>query len=757
MAGITVASNEFSRQNGANLSCACSTWGMELQLNVVDNSSSWYAIQRKASSVPAGPVVALQAGPLDSVVTLDGGLFHDAHRANFDFLLGHEPGDVLYFFRERAGLPQPSGAQCFGWDYGLHGSVAGLFLMGAGNSLRWANHSGLAAQDPRLEQLLSAVNQVVDGIAECQDPLDGYLMAFTRNATPTRENPDYVTSWVTHGLLSAWHGGLAANRTDAIPKMLRAHFDWFNSNEYLPEFLPPNGGPMSDTPPPGYDPVPPLNRTGYGAAGPSHLIYLIYQGMIAHTQMVVNGPVGTVGDVKLVQELIQEEWWLQQLVARNLSAIWKRHWFPHNYELTAFEAYFDMYLATGNETYLEAVRGAMEMFTAHWIHVGGSVAINEAMLYPPSSYYVDFTDRNHNLMGIKSHSVLGALPPSTGLFGHHKHHHDHAPIVDGDGAHAACAGPSMDAVRKDVAFASSMSALGASTGHPTGELCGSSFWIGLNQRFRFLEPANESYVAEMERSLYNVVIANQQPGVGIRYFAILTHQKAIADNHATCCEGQGTRQLGNIPGYVFTRLADGTVAVDMFTSATAVVGSAVVTMRTDFPYSNNVTIYVRELLPVAKADVSVSLSVRAPRWATADVTVLSSTGQKLASSGPATFLPAIDVSAGSQIEFTLPMGLRSTLYTGYDQASGRLKRYAVEYGPILLAAVGEINKDVGVVVVTLPPGADPLYPESWLVRDAAAGATAMVFRVVGAESNSPYFQAYHELDNEFFDVYAVLE
>jgi hypothetical protein len=30
------------------------------------------------------------------------------------------------------------------------------------------------------------------------------------------------------------------------------------------------------------------------------------------------------------------------LIERNTSGIWQKHWFPHNYEVTAFEAYLDM-------------------------------------------------------------------------------------------------------------------------------------------------------------------------------------------------------------------------------------------------------------------------------------------------------------------------------------------------------------------------------------------------------------------------------
>ena len=139
----------------------------------------------------------------------------------------------------------------------------------------------------------------------------------------------------------------------------------------------------------------------------------------------------------MVAELYQETWWLQQLANRSLDAIWMRHYYPHNYEITAFEAYLDMYVLTGDELYMAAVDAAWGMMRDHWIHVGGSIAINEGSPYPPGSYFLDKL--------------------------------------------------------------------------PTGELCGSSFWIRLNQRFHRLRPLEEIYSAEIERSLFNVVLANQAP------------------------------------------------------------------------------------------------------------------------------------------------------------------------------------------------------------------------------------------------------
>ena len=43
----------------------------------------------------------------------------------------------------------------------------------------------------------------------------------------------------------------------------------------------------------------------------------------------------------------------------------------------------------------------------------------------------------------------------------------------------------------------------------TGELCGSVFWALLSQRLHLLDPEQEKYVTEIEKSIYNVGIANQ--------------------------------------------------------------------------------------------------------------------------------------------------------------------------------------------------------------------------------------------------------
>ena len=54
-----------------------------------------------------------------------------------------------------------------------------------------------------------------------------------------------------------------------------------------------------------------------------------------------------------------------------------------------------------------------------------------------------------------------------------------------------------------------------------GELCGSSFWVFMSQHFQLLHPDEERYATEIEKSIYNVGMANQDGKNGFRYHTVL--------------------------------------------------------------------------------------------------------------------------------------------------------------------------------------------------------------------------------------------
>jgi len=287
-------------------------------------------------------------------VKLTGGVLKRTFDNNVEFLLSNfSVDDLLYVFRERVGTQNPPGKP-FSWDKGgprVAGSVAGLFLMGSGNALRWD-------EDRRLREKMDAV---IAGIAESKQA-DGFIMGHPEDKTDFRENANYVRSWITHGLIDA----SVAGNPQALP-LIRGYLDWFNHSEFPAK-------------------VADKNR-GYS---PDH--YIPYQGMISST-LVYLSPLGKLDDLNVILKYYQEDWWLEQLVANDDRAIYDRPE-SHCYEITAFEAYLDLYRITGDMKYLQAVLNAWKMLRDEWEMPGGSWALCEARRYPPKSYLLGAQSRS---------------------------------------------------------------------------------------------------------------------------------------------------------------------------------------------------------------------------------------------------------------------------------------------------------------------------------------------------------------------------
>lgn len=550
--------------------------------NVTD-PRSWKQVAYKAQAPLTG-------------VTLGPGAFYDAMQNNIEYLLtSFSVDEMLRPFRERAGKPVPAGLRppIPFWDTDLPGSSAGRFLMGAGNTLRWQEH----------DELRHRLNAIVDGIAECRQP-NGYIMAYPQDSILHSERAGYTRAWVTHGLLEAGYAG--------HPKafeLLRGYYDWFDNCPYLPKLL---------------------RGTAQGV-----------QGMVANTRVYFAQ--GKPSDLQVIQRYYQEDFWLDGLSRRDPTMIWQYPYDrPHNYLLTDMEAYLDLYRATGEARYLNAVLGAWELYHDDWEHTGGSIAITEFGQFPPKSYRL----------------------------------------------------------AAQMEFCE------------TGELCGSSFWTFLNQRLHQLDPDQEKYVTEIEKSIYNIGMANQYDGKGLYYHARLVGTKGdrqVGYCTNSCCEGQGTRLLGSIPEHLYTLVAEGAhpgVYVDLF--APSVIrwtqkgdrpdssGELHMEMKTSFPHDPHV-----ELSMTIDAPRRSVLRVRTPSWAVADMPVHVN-GKIHATGKPGSYV-ILDRTwnSGDTVSFTLPAGFRLTHYTGMDQIEGK-QRYALEYGPILLAIDGSDSAD-------LRAGGDPSH------------------------------------------------
>jgi hypothetical protein len=582
----------------------------------------------------------LSRPPPRSVRLLGGPLF-DMFSANVGFLLSFSVENLLYNFRRRAGIPTGN-ATCVGWDCHpdwVEGSLAAQFLMGAGNHLLWD-------EEPRLR---AAMDALLIGIAACAEP-NGYILAFPEAKLATSEHPNYVLSWTVHGLLAAH----AAGSSIALP-MARKMMNIFNNHTLLPTFLPPDGGtPPYQTPagppPPMWDGV---NRSGFGNQT-GHTIYLIKQGIIHNTQMALSA-VGTQADVDLVKRVYQENWWLEFLASGDSASIWQRQWFSHNYEVTAFEAYLDMYVLTGEQAYLDSVFSAWRMYRESFIHVGGSAAINENFYYPPQSYYLTANSSDHS-KNVKNHA--------------------------------------------------------------TGELCGGVFWIKLNQRLHFLYPSNESFVGEIETQLVNEAPTHQHEDIGIRHFSILNGYIENATAIGNCCEGQGTRLYGSLNEFLYSIPAppapDG-VWIDIYAESalnTTTRGGVPVEIivTTAFPLNGRMNVKV-----TAEQVCDFDVALRIPSWTANGTVVAIFVNGIVAGSGlPGTYFHVsrtFESQVPTLITFEFLYSLTAHAYAGVTQIPS-FTRAAFTFGPVLLAAIGgwdTINE-----AVVMPSGIDPTQPSAWL-------------------------------------------
>jgi len=277
-----------------------------------------------------------------------------------------------------------------------------------------------------------------------------------------------------------------------------------------------------------------------------------------------------------------------------------------------------------------------------------------------------------------------------------------------------------------------------------GELCGSVFWTFLSQRFQMLSPEEERYATEIEKSIYNVAIANQDGKNGMRYHTILVGNKEKPYRINTCCEGQGTRLLGSLPEHIYS-IGDDGVFVNLFEPSTIAwkQGQALVRvhMETRFP-----------LYPQVKLTVSVDrpttmkLRVRVPSWAVRAMPV-NVNGATQASGRPGTYI-TLDRTwrEGDAVTFLLPVGFKLVEYTGADQIAGH-KRYSLSYGPLLYAAVGA--KDAR---LRLPQGS---RPQDFLSHLKARPDAPLRFEVDG--NPQIIYMPYYQVGAEEFTCFPVLE
>lgn len=504
-------------------------------------------------------------------VKLTGGLFHEVFYNNINYLKHIDIDAMLYWFRRRAGKDAPGKPYEGHFEDNIKGQTAGLFLMGAGNTLRWVD-------EPELRNTL---DKIVNEIESCAEP-DGYLMAVAKEDFGTLEYPHYVRIWLTYGLAAA---ALCGN-TSAFT-MLRRWQDWFNTCDDLPVIK---------------------------------YLVLAFQGIVASTYLF-NTPIGKPEDIDVTIRYYEEDWRLAQFIGKERNAVHTRNQpgvepHPHGTEIEAMEGYLDLYRATGRHYYLRAVQNFFELYRQDWQYPGGGIAMCEAENAYPQCYWLS-NDRHYN------------------------------------------------------------------------ELCCSSFWLLLNQRFHRLFPDKEFYVAEMESSIYNIGIANQNKDININYFAFLDKKKINYDSLVHCCCGVGTRMYGSLPEYLYSITPD-TLYVDLFAESEFAwerkEGTVNILMHTSMPYGNRV-----ELL-FSCVPQEFDLNLRIPCWTEGTVGIFLN-NQLIVEGDPGSYVTISKRwQTNDRLVFTLPFSWKITQYKGAEQVE-KHSRFAFEYGPLLMAVRGPLDKE----------------------------------------------------------------
>jgi DUF1680 family protein len=143
--------------------------------------------------------------------------------------------------------------------------------------------------------------------------------------------------------------------------------------------------------------------------------------------------------------------------------------------------------------------------------------------------------------------------------------------------------------------------------------------------------------------------------------------------------------IGSLPEHIYSFAPDG-LYVNLYEPSTVEWNGdgalLKLKMQTRFPFDSDVVLQFSVARPTPA-----KIRVRVPSWATRDMDIYVN-GDAAAKGTPGCYV-ALDRtwSEGDVIQFRLPIALYAERYTGLDQIPGHA-RFAVSYGPILLAAVG---------------------------------------------------------------------
>jgi len=128
--------------------------------------------------------------------------------------------------------------------------------------------------------------------------------------------------------------------------------------------------------------------------------------------------------------------------------------------------------------------------------------------------------------------------------------------------------------------------------------------------------ANGRFGDVMERAIHNALFAAQSPdGRQIRYYTPFDGPRSYYPADTYCCPCNFRRIMAELPGFIYYRIVDSGVAVNLYTPSRTTVdveGVAVgIRQETDYPTSGRVSLAIDPVRPV-----NFPLWLRIPRWCT---------------------------------------------------------------------------------------------------------------------------------------------
>jgi DUF1680 family protein len=282
--------------------------------------------------------------------------------------------------------------------------------------------------------------------------------------------------------------------------------------------------------------------------------------------------------------------------------------------------------------------------------------------------------------------------------------------------------------------------LSQALGRNTTETCNTYNMLKLTRHLFCWDPKVE-YADYYERALYNHILASQNPITGMMCYYVPLRSGSKRDYNTPtdsfwCCTGTGVENHSKHTDSIYFH-DDQNLFVNLFIASQLDWKEKGITLeqQTTFPDSEST-----ELRFTCEKPVVLTLNIRQPFWATNGFAVAVN-GDKLPYSSPGFMQINRTWKSGDTVTVWMPFALRTEAFADNPN------RFALAYGPLVLAAAVEPRKPFPVVVADEATLLASLKPVAG--KPNSFHGSPGVFRVPGQDTSGsvalePFYKAYDE-------------